>query len=210
MATQTYDFPHSLNSDVVTRVVLTDVSAGVLNYTVSLVRKTDSVQSFNLNPSGNANAARTGNITIFGQSVANTAYYTFDWFYSLTQTVSLTSGSAILRNIPRISEFRVGMTRQSGIGIPANTSITVVGSTNVSMSAQATSTRNSSVNFSRPLRTASVPIASGNLNDSNKFYFNLNFEFLNGCQFNCKGCHVNKDGAKAHSAAPITVAMFPT
>lgn len=40
-------------------------------------------------------------------------------------------------------------------------------------------------------------LASGNLNDSNTFYFNLNFEFLNGCQFNCKGCHVNKDGAKA-------------
>lgn len=40
-------------------------------------------------------------------------------------------------------------------------------------------------------------LASGNLNDSNTFYFNLNFEFLNGCQFNCKGCHVNKDGSAA-------------
>lgn len=40
-------------------------------------------------------------------------------------------------------------------------------------------------------------LASGNLNESNTFYFNLNLEFLNGCQFNCKGCHVNKNGSAA-------------
>ena len=40
-------------------------------------------------------------------------------------------------------------------------------------------------------------LASGNLNESNTYYFNLNFEFLNGCQFNCKGCHVNKNGSAA-------------
>lgn len=38
-------------------------------------------------------------------------------------------------------------------------------------------------------------LASGSLKDSYNFYFNLNFEFLNGCQFSCKGCHVNKNGA---------------
>ena len=38
-------------------------------------------------------------------------------------------------------------------------------------------------------------LASGNLRDSFNFYFNLNFEFLNGCQFSCKGCHVNKTGS---------------
>ena len=38
-------------------------------------------------------------------------------------------------------------------------------------------------------------LTSGNLNESNSYYFNLNFEFLNGCQFNCKGCHVNKNGS---------------
>lgn len=38
-------------------------------------------------------------------------------------------------------------------------------------------------------------LASGSLNESNTFYFNLNFELLNGCQFNCKGCHVNKNGS---------------
>jgi hypothetical protein len=40
-------------------------------------------------------------------------------------------------------------------------------------------------------------LASGSLNESNTFYFNLNFEFLNGCQFKCKGCHVNKNGSAA-------------
>jgi hypothetical protein len=39
-------------------------------------------------------------------------------------------------------------------------------------------------------------LASGNLKDSNNFFFNLNFEFLNGCQFKCKGCHVNKEGSQ--------------
>jgi len=39
-------------------------------------------------------------------------------------------------------------------------------------------------------------LASGNLNQSDGFYFNLNFELLNGCQFKCKGCHVNKEGSE--------------
>lgn len=38
-------------------------------------------------------------------------------------------------------------------------------------------------------------LASGSLQDSQNFYFNLSFELLNGCQFNCKGCHVDKEGA---------------
>lgn len=39
-------------------------------------------------------------------------------------------------------------------------------------------------------------LASGNLRESHNFFFNLNFELLNGCQFSCKGCHVNKEGAE--------------
>lgn len=35
-------------------------------------------------------------------------------------------------------------------------------------------------------------LASGSLNDSDNFYFNVSFEFLSGCQFSCKGCHVDK------------------
>ena len=46
-------------------------------------------------------------------------------------------------------------------------------------------------------------LASGNLNDSYTFYFNLNFELLNGCQWNCKGCHVNKEGVE-----PLTDAHY--
>jgi MoaA/NifB/PqqE/SkfB family radical SAM enzyme len=42
-------------------------------------------------------------------------------------------------------------------------------------------------------------LASGSLTDSHTFYFNLNLELLNGCQWNCKGCHVNKDDAVAFS-----------
>lgn len=39
-------------------------------------------------------------------------------------------------------------------------------------------------------------LSSSNLRESYNFFFNLNFELLNGCQFNCKGCHVNKEGAE--------------
>jgi hypothetical protein len=39
-------------------------------------------------------------------------------------------------------------------------------------------------------------LASGNINNSYTFYFNLTFELLKGCQWNCKGCHVNKEGAE--------------
>lgn len=42
-------------------------------------------------------------------------------------------------------------------------------------------------------------LASGNLKDSFNFFFNLNFELLNGCQFSCKGCHVNKNGSASMS-----------
>lgn len=39
-------------------------------------------------------------------------------------------------------------------------------------------------------------LASGQLKDANNFVLNLNFEFLKGCTFNCRGCHVNKDEHK--------------
>jgi len=40
-------------------------------------------------------------------------------------------------------------------------------------------------------------LASGHLKDSDHFFFNLAFELLNGCPWNCKGCFVNKEGAVA-------------
>ncbi len=39
-------------------------------------------------------------------------------------------------------------------------------------------------------------LASGKLKDANNFVLNLNFEFLTGCTFACRGCHVNKDQEK--------------
>lgn len=42
-------------------------------------------------------------------------------------------------------------------------------------------------------------LASNDYRDAENFFFNLNFEILKGCQFSCKGCHVNKE-----LAVPIT------
>jgi len=39
-------------------------------------------------------------------------------------------------------------------------------------------------------------LASGHLKDSNSFFFNLAFELLNGCPWQCKGCFVNKEGSE--------------
>ncbi len=36
-------------------------------------------------------------------------------------------------------------------------------------------------------------LASRHLKDANTFYLNINFEVLNGCQWSCRGCHVNKE-----------------
>lgn len=46
-------------------------------------------------------------------------------------------------------------------------------------------------------------LASGNINESNNFFVNIAFELLNGCQFNCKGCFVNKENAE-----PFTDEMY--
>lgn len=36
-------------------------------------------------------------------------------------------------------------------------------------------------------------LASNDYRKADNFFFNLNFEVLRGCQFQCTGCHVNKD-----------------
>jgi hypothetical protein len=162
MATQTFDFAHSENADVVTRVVLTDISSGVLNYTISLVRKTDSVQSFNNNGSSPGGASIDG-ITIFGQAVSNRTY-TFDWWYKTTQTVRRTLNSSTLRDVPNEGLFRIGMTREIGLGIPANAAINIITSTTVGMTVVASSSGTNSVTFSRPQPAASVLIATANIN----------------------------------------------
>lgn len=39
-------------------------------------------------------------------------------------------------------------------------------------------------------------LASNDYRNADNFFFNLNFEVLKGCQFQCTGCHVNKEEAK--------------
>ncbi len=36
-------------------------------------------------------------------------------------------------------------------------------------------------------------LQTGQLRDAKHFYFNVNFELLNGCRLNCQGCHVEKN-----------------
>jgi hypothetical protein len=162
MATQTYDFPHSQNSNVITRVILTDISPGVLNYAIFLIRLNNSVASFN-NNGASPGGASIDNITIFGQSVPYRTY-TFDWWYTTTQTVRRTRNSPTLRDVPNEGLFRVGMTRQIGLGIPTNAAINFVGDTTVGMTVVATSSGTNSVTFSRPQPAASVLIATENIN----------------------------------------------
>jgi hypothetical protein len=161
MATQTFDFAHSQNGNVVTRVVLTDISSGVLNYTISLVRLNDSVVAFNRFGSSVGGASIEG-ITIFGQAVSNRTYI-FDWWVRTTQTLRRTNGSAILRDLDT-NLFRVGMEHELGPGINVNAKIISVGSTTVTMDIRAFSSGTAETRFGRELQPASVLIATGNLN----------------------------------------------
>jgi hypothetical protein len=141
--------------------VLTDISPGVLNYTISLVRLNDSVVSFN-RFGGSPGGASIDNITIFGQPVAYRTYI-FDWWRSTTQNVRRTSGSPILRNLDS-NLFRVGMVRTSGAGLVGSTSITAVGSGTATMANNAFSSGTSSATFTRGLQPASILIATDNIN----------------------------------------------
>ena len=161
MASQTYEFTHSINANVITRVVLEDVSSGVLKYTISLVRLNDSVVAFNRFGSSPGGAS-IDNIFIFGQQVTNRTYI-FDWWYTTTQNVRRNNGSTVIRNLDS-NLFRVGMTRRAGAGLVAFTSITSVGSGTATMANAAFSTGTSSATFTRNLQPASVLIATGNLN----------------------------------------------
>ena len=96
MASQTYNIPHSGNANVVTRIVLTDVSPGVLNYSISLVRLTDGVQSFN--NFGAPSGPNIVNVSIFGVPIPQ-KFYTFDWAYSTTRSVKRTFRGTTLTNI---------------------------------------------------------------------------------------------------------------
>jgi hypothetical protein len=182
MATETYNIPHSGNANVVTRIVLTDVSPGVLNYSISLVRLTDGVQSFN--NFGAPSGPNIVNVSIFGVSIPQ-KFYTFDWAYSTTRTVTRQNGSSFLRNISDTSLYRVGMTRQSGAGIPAGASIISVGDSLIRINTNATSNGTATSNFARTQPAAIVPIKSGTLftptnfqGEATKILLFLAFELL--------------------------------
>jgi hypothetical protein len=160
MASQTYEFPHSNNANIITRVVLEDASPGVLNYSISLVRLSSSVQTFNL--FGAPSGPNINSVFIFGQQIPQT-FYTYDWAYSVTRTVTRQRGSSFLRNISDTDLYRVGMTRQSGAGIPAGASIISVGSSLIRINTNATSNGTATSNFARTQPAAVVPIKSGTL-----------------------------------------------
>jgi hypothetical protein len=156
----TFDTPHSGNSNVVTRVEISDGSTGEINYSISLVRLSSSVQSFNT--FGSPSGANIANVNIFGYDLGQT-FYNYDWWYRYDDPVKRTSGSTVLTGLES-KYFRVGMTLVSGVGLRSGSTITqIVGSSAVSMSLSATSSGTSNAVFSRTQPAASVLIKSGTL-----------------------------------------------
>ena len=166
MATSTFEFLHSQNTKVRTRVVLTDGATNVVDYEIYIVRDDDTVTAFN-NNTADSLAPILSNINILGTVVSLSEKYTFDWWFSTTQTVSRTINSSTLRSpaspLDPINPglFRVGMVRQAGVGIPANAAINIIGSTTVGMTVVASSTGTNSVTFSRARPAAAKLIKSG-------------------------------------------------
>jgi beta-lactam-binding protein with PASTA domain len=161
MASRTFKFTHASNSVFETRVTLTDGVLGRVSYTIELYNTSPSSwQSFNLFGSG-PNAALC-NINIGSRNFNKN--YTYDWKYSTTQNVRRTIRSSILRDLAAL-QFRVGMSRQSGVGIPAGASITATSTANstVTMSVNATSSGTSSATFARAVQPASLLLFSGTL-----------------------------------------------
>jgi hypothetical protein len=164
MATQTYDFAHSDNVNIVTRVVLTDsVTPGFLNFSINIVRLDNGVVNFNTT-TANDTVPTTQNITIFGQSIADTTY-SYDWWRSSGQSVTTVNGSTTV-NVTAKSLLRVGMTANfSQWTPPFSASISSISSSfnRVTISRAANGTRSGSVIFSRGLQPLSFPIVSGTL-----------------------------------------------
>lgn len=159
MASELFKFPHASNSAFETRITLTDGASGKLNYKIALYNTSPSSwQSFNLFSSGSSSPLC--NITIAGTNF-NTNY-TYDWKYSTTTSVRRTLGSAILRDLDTL-QFRVGMTRTAGTGIPANARVNSIGSGTVTISANATSSGTASASFSRSAQPAELVLFSGTL-----------------------------------------------
>ena len=155
----TFDAPHSGNSNVITRVEINDGATGQINYSISLVRLTSSVQSFN-----NFNAPSGPNISgvnIFGQDLGQT-FYKYDWWYRTTQLVTRFGGTVGLGGLDG-NYFRTGMVLESGVGLRDGSTILSSGPTTATMDRTAISSGRSSATFARTQPAASVLIKSGTL-----------------------------------------------
>jgi beta-lactam-binding protein with PASTA domain len=161
MASQTYNFTHSDNSNFTTRVVLSDGSAGTVNYTITLRRSSTAWTSYNVNSAGNSAAPRYS-MNILGTSTG-TQYYTYDFRNdSTSQTTSRTRNSRVI-GVGNPSAFRIGMVVQSGTGIPSGATITGIGSTTVTMSVAATSTGSGVSSWLLQNTSLSTTIGSGSV-----------------------------------------------
>jgi hypothetical protein len=155
----TFEATHSGNANVITRVEINDGPLGQINYSISLVRLSSSVQSFNL--FGSPSGPNIVNVNIFGYDLPQT-FYTYDWWYRTTQSVRRFEGARGLGSLDGLF-FRVGMVRESGIGLRVGSVIESVRDTSATMDRTALSTGTNSATFSRPQPAASVLIASGTL-----------------------------------------------
>jgi hypothetical protein len=160
MASQTYNFTHSDNSNFTTRVVLTDGALGKVNYNITFRRSSTAWKSYNLNTGTTTRPYL--NMNILGTSVQTA--WTFDFRdTSTSQTTTRTRNSRVI-GVGNPSAFSVGMVVQSGTGIPSGTTITGIGSTTVTMSAAATSNGTGVSSWTLFNTSLSESVASGTVN----------------------------------------------
>ena len=130
---------HSSNSNFTTKVRLTNGALGKVNYEITFTRSSTAWTSFNLYNAGDSRAPYL-DVTILGNRI--THYWQYDFRNQSTSQTTTRSRLSRLLAVPNPNAFVVGMVRQSGVGIPAGTTITArapSGSSSVQMSNQATS-----------------------------------------------------------------------
>jgi beta-lactam-binding protein with PASTA domain len=130
---------HSSNSNFTTKVNLTNGALGKVNYEITFTRSSTAWTSFNLYNAGDSRAPYL-DVTILGNRI--THYWQYDFRNKSTSQTTTRSRLSRLLAVPNPDAFVVGMVRQSGVGIPAGTTITArapSGSSSVQMSNQATS-----------------------------------------------------------------------
>jgi beta-lactam-binding protein with PASTA domain len=167
VATQTYNFTHASNSAFTTRVVLTDGALGKVNYNITFRRSSTNWTSYNLYNAGDSRAPVL-NVNILGQQIPET-YWQYDFRNGpeVSATFTRKTGSNVLTTSNPFN-FSVGMTRISGTGIPAGATITSIGFSSITISANATSNGTSTATFQQlntnlvqSVRSGTVDVAAG-------------------------------------------------